>query len=398
MASEFDSMIAKMLASKEFFPSKERRALFNYLWANRDRLSPSIDIWEGALHSVSRSKDKDDANYDYDNSVRQSCQTLKRQLDKYFAGTSRGYYFHLPPAERGEGYRLEIIRLDDPDSPTLAFWRPHIEQKNVTLIYPQPMVYLDVQTGGYMRFLDTNPKHHTRDAALDEIEKRHPEELAKLCGTEVRERLRPMHMYVSVGDMAALDSLADWFHVYPFMTVRKQPSHSITSLKGISPVLIGTPRANRLIETLMHSEEAHHLRYRHHTTLGHVAVRDATAQEKEVLKGFSVYEENGCTVIPVAPMALSAVRRRLIIVARMPKPGGAGAVTIISSDTSQAMEPMAVALTLEAGQRSDKKPQMPLILKAFGWPERPLPASFEMIFSVKIAPGGFDMKPRPRSY
>ncbi len=98
MASELDALATKMLASKEFFPAKQRTALFKYLWENRDRVSPAIDIWEGALHPVSGSKDKDEAQYDYDRTVRQSCRDLKTALQRYFAeATHAGGISTCPP-------------------------------------------------------------------------------------------------------------------------------------------------------------------------------------------------------------------------------------------------------------------------------------------------------------
>src|ERR1035438_3901267 len=105
MASELDALAAKMLGSKEFFPSRERTALFNYLWANRHKASSAIDIWEGALHAISRSKKKDKpiVEYNYNASVRQSCFDLKGALNRYFANATQGCYFDLPPAKREIG-------------------------------------------------------------------------------------------------------------------------------------------------------------------------------------------------------------------------------------------------------------------------------------------------------
>ena len=390
MASELDALAARMLASKDFFPAPVRTALFNYLWANRDRVSPAIDIWEGALHEISRSKKKNEAEYDYETVVRQSCDDLREAFRSYFASVTRGWYFDLPPAKRGVGYRLNIFRLYDPPIATMTFWGPHVEQKNVVLVFAQPMCYLDIESGCYLRFLNTNSQSGVRDEALSELEKRHPEELQKWFGTAARERLRPAHIFVGIGEMAALDALTTWFQTYPFVTVQKVANESITTLRGISPILIGSPRTNKFIRTFLNSEEGHHFRYRHHETIGYIAIKDAGPEEKAALSEFSLYEENGSTVVSVRPMSLSAVRTRLVVLTRMPKPGGPGSVTMISSDTSLAIEQVALALTIDEGQQTEKKPQIGQILKSLGWPHHPLPASFEVLFSVKIAPGGLD--------
>jgi integrase len=49
IAKQFDNVTATPLTPE-------------HLWANRDRVSPAIDIWEGALHPISHSKDKDEAH------------------------------------------------------------------------------------------------------------------------------------------------------------------------------------------------------------------------------------------------------------------------------------------------------------------------------------------------
>jgi hypothetical protein len=66
----------------------------------------------------------------------------------------------------------------------------------------------------------------------------------------------------------------------------------------------------------------------------------------------------------------------------MPNPGGTNSVTMISSDTTLAIQQVAMALT-------DNK-QTYQILTKLGWPEEPLPPSFEMLFSVQIGAGDID--------
>jgi hypothetical protein len=201
--------------------------------------------------------------------------------------------------------------------------------------------------------------------------------------------------------MLALDALTAWFQRYPLVAVKKIPSESINMLKGISPILTGSHRSNKFIGILLNSTEGGHLRYRQHEVkVGYLAIKHAedlekAAAEKAALAAAAVskippYEENGCTVVPVDPITLSARRTRFAILTRMPKPGGGGSITMICSDTWLAIEQVALALTSEEAKPGEDQPQIVTILKALGWPERALPASFEVVFSVKIAPGGFE--------
>jgi hypothetical protein len=267
------------------------------------------------------------------------------------------------------------------------------------------------------------------EEALSDLEKHHAAELQQWYGDHtklqpgpdlrkffddvVRQRLRPTHNFVGNGEMLGLDALAAWFHKYPFVAVEKVPNLSINTLKGISPILTGSHRTNKFIDGLLDSPEGSHLRYRlHETKVGYLTIThtdDKPRIREEIAKtevcGLPTYEEeekeNGRTimrtVVPVEPITLFAERTRFAILTRMPKPGGKGSVTMISSDTALAIEQIALALTVEEDQHPDSKPQAANILSALGWPKHPLPASFEIVFSVRIAPGGFeDIADAPR--
>lgn len=92
-------------------------------------------------------------------------------------------------------------------------------------------------------------------------------------------------------------------------------------------------------------------------------------------------EEEGQTIAG-NKAELPAVRDRLAIVHRMPTPEGKGTITMISSDTSLAIQQVALALT-DDGQAG-------AIMDKTGWTETTLPKSFEMLFGVRISPANIE--------
>lgn len=102
----------------------------------------------------------------------------------------------------------------------------------------------------------------------------------------------------------------------------------------------------------------------------------------------STRPEEGNNLIAGSGMTLSVKRTRLALLTRMPNPESESqAITLITSDTTLAIQQVAHAITND----NELKP----ILATLGWPEKPLPPSFEMLFSVDIAPSGVDDNASP---
>ena len=379
---ELDSLVASIIESTEFRGAPQRGALLNYLWQNRGEYSKPLDIWEGALHEYSRSKHKDEAEYNFEDSVRQSCLELRKSLHRYCAGLNEGWGFMLPSGTPGRGYQLQPVPLNKYGASN-EFWRGHAEAESIVLVYTEPTFYYDILKDGYIRFLDTNPQSDDKELALAELERRHGEELQGRDGIAIRERLRPTHVYVGIGEVAALEMLSQWFYERAGLQVQKVASGKISSVSKCAPILLGNMRTNRFISSFLRSREGQHFHYRlHETMIGHVAIENADDKEIKALGGFSPSRDEKGRTVAGQRATLSAVRDRFAVLTRMPNPGGTNSVTMISSDTTLAIQQVAMALT-------DNK-QTYQILTKLGWPEEPLPPSFEMLFSVQIGAGDID--------
>jgi hypothetical protein len=381
-------------------PAPNRLAIFDYLWEHQVEKVTAGQLWENVLQKRNLSlSDAPPDEFDSEGNTRQLCTELRKSLIRFFTPERCWhwqYHIELPKSSRHMPYQLKVTPLTD--SPTMAFWRPHVDENNVTLVYSQPIFYWDIQQEGYIRFLNTNAHSGTYDEAFDELESRHGDEMRKWYGeTPARKRLRPGRVFVGMGEMAAMDMLAEWFHRWPWLKVEKKPNEAVPAFRGISPVLLGSQRISKHIYTLLNSPAGQQFRYRlHDTRIGYGVVRNAKREEKPILEQFAKdvvklpLQENGDTVIPVSPMALTAERTRLAILTRIAKSGNSGTVTMISSDTTLGIQEVARALTTEEYRTDGEKPLVTEILEAFGWPKHPLPAAFEVLFSVEIARHGVD--------
>ncbi len=394
---KLDGVLAEL--RQHLAPAPNRLAIFDYLWKRPNEKVTAGELWKNVLDQRSLMGTKR-AEIDPEGNTRQLCTELRKSLIKFFTPERRWrwqYHVELPRSSRHVPYQLKVTCLAD--SPTMAFWRPHVDENNVTLIYAQPIFYWDIQAEGYIRFLDTNAHGGTDEDAFSELENGHRDELRKWCGeTPARQRLRPGRVFVGMGEMAALDMLAEWFRRWPWLNVEKKPNEAVPVFRGISPVLLGSERTSKHIRTLFKSPAGQQFRYRlHDSKIGHGVIRRAKPEEKEKVMEFakaagqlSLPEENLDTVIPVTPMALTPARSRLIILTRMPKSGNSGTITTICADATLGIQEVARALTTEEHRPSGEKALIVEVLEALGWPERPLPDAFEVLFSVEIARRGVD--------
>lgn len=382
---EVETLVKGVRESAAFRVAPQRAALFNYLWDHRDEATLSGDIWDEVLLAFNRSKRKDKPEFDLSQNVRERCRDLRAALIDHFADVRDGWRIDLPPAVQGEGYRLALLPRTDPHKATFSFWQPHFQSGDVVLIYAHPIFYYDINDGFYLRFLDTNAEVTNREAALVELDRLHNEQLKKWYGGFPKDSLRPTHVYVGIGEVAALDLLSEWFAQRPFIRVKKAVSDQISSVKSFAPILLGSFRSNRFINAFLGSEEGQHFGYRIHESLvGHIAISKPSAEETALLQRFQARADNdGGRLIAGSPASTSPVRDRFVVVTRMRNPGSKTRyVTIISSDTSLAIQSVAQLLTDDD--------QITEMMHAMGWPASALPSSFEILLSVRIAPGNMD--------
>jgi hypothetical protein len=381
-----------------FSRAPQRLDVFDYLWPERSdgerqgRTVSADELWTNVLEKQSTSNQKRGESDRDDNSsnARQVCNSLRDDLEKFFTPETRWRYqlhIELPKASARVPYQLKVYELKD--TPTMAFWRPHMSGNTIDLVYAQPMFFIDIKTGSHWRFLNTNPKEQKK--AFAELAEQHADELIKLYGSieAARERLRATHAYLGMGDVAALHAIATWFYQWPWMKAERTADSHTHSLKGKSPVLIGSERTNRHISGNL---DAAHCAYRlDDNELFHVRIDDPTQQERAALSNLfpsSPPREEDRGIVAGSGMTLSVKRTRLALLTRLPNPESKGnVVTAITSDTTLALQQVAHAITNDDELRP--------MLESFGWPESPLPPSFEMLFSVDIAPGGVDDNASP---
>jgi len=365
-------LIDDILSTSAFKKASLRSKLLSYLSDHRERYVPSDEIMTQVFGLT-------EAHLKSEERVRERTKDLRDALEEFDLVTDLPQVCTLPNATQGEGYKL---RFDprDPLSPAKVFWRAHLGKYPPILVYTEPMFFYDIVTGGYMRFLDVNPES-IGETAITELDARHGAELRKQYGSSLEERLRPTRIYVGLGEVAALDILGVWFSQKAFIHVAKEASDRIAVLRG-SPILLGGSRTNKLIDSYLNCEEGRHFGYRlHETKFKFVSIANATEAEKSSLAKFSITQEGEYT--HAGNMAtLSQVRDRLVIVHRMLVPGSKRTVTMISSEATLGIRQVACALT--------EKDQVAPIVKALANGDGSLPNSFELLFSVRIAPGNME--------
>jgi len=147
-----------------------------------------------------------------------------------------------------------------------------------------------------------------------------------------------------------------------------------------SPIVIGTARTNPAVASIMGSRAAEFLSYRlHPEKFAWVRIRDFSEQSDiaKALKSLdSTPDAIGDFLTPHAEITVG-------IVSRIANPAGAGAMTFICSDGIFTTRQIAAALT-------DEK-QLRRIFQKMGWRlDQKVPETFEMMFLVRLWPGGMD--------
>ena len=367
MARDPEQLMERILQSPPFVKAKKARKLLAFLVKNRDRIVSGPEISKELWNLPGNQHDGEH--------VRERVHDLRERLRRIEEVTDSTFYFEIPDAAVCGGYRVAFPERKG-RAASAGFWRPHTKADDVRVIYPEPVFYFDPITAKYIRYYDTNPSEYR--SAVGELEARHGKDLCPLYGLPLSEHVAPRCVFVGIGEVAALDMLAEWFLHRSFLKVRRQASSRTTSVLEGCPILIGSERTNHFIEELLNSEEGQEFGYRLHADIGFVTIRNAKEKEKAALQKFSVREENDGQIVAGHAPTLSIKRDRLAILYRMPTPGGRGTITMISSDTSLAVQQVAKVLTddEEAGN----------IMQLTGWSELTMPRSFEMLFAVRVAP------------
>lgn len=363
------SLVERILSTKPFINAGKRRKLLIYLYENRDRFIGGKEISHEVLGTPAT---KDEYMYDAGR-VRERCMDLRDALKRYAESASDRWICELPEGTRGEGYRLEFRPRNSMVSATEAFWAPHLESpEDIVVICGDHLFFFDPSQNTVFRVYDLNI-----DGDKDEIRSALKSAYPKLH----RQNLEPSHnFYLSTGEVHAYEILQKWIYHKSGVLVPRFTGREVHpgKIHRSSPVLLGRPATNRFMKSILDSPQAEHLAYRVHTSIGAVHISNPTPEEAERLsKRFPFSREGTLGPVPNWESAFG-------IVSRLPNPGGYSAVTIISYHY------YAKVVTQIIEELTNEK-LASLLLHQMNWePGDRLPESFEMLFSVKLAPGNIE--------
>jgi hypothetical protein len=372
-----NSLAKTILALPDLRVAPQRTALFQYLWTHRDEYSRPIDIWEEALHELSKSKKKDDQDYDFEEAVRQQCLDLRRFLRKYFARATRGWCVLLPNAVERRGYQLQCIKLDDPESITLAFWKAHLTPPpNVAVVYPEQLFYQDWPEHFTFRYFHLNAEQESR--ALEELKAQYPE--------MYKDSLIAAYPYVAAGDVEARDLIVRWFAEHTLVKVQQAITRRMDdrAIAESSLILFRSAASNRMIADILRSSEAKHLAFRlqaggvsvNGRRYGRVMVKEHKDEKirADELERFAPY--NPVRIGSEWQLDFSPEKGvELAILSRVRNPHAETAVTILNTDSGRAVEQIARLLTDEERMRAG--------VKDLKFPV-PYPESFEILYAIPV--------------
>ena len=306
----------------------------------------------------------------------QSCLDLRAELDDYNRNNAERWHCGLPDAVRGEGYQLRFVKAPQHSPATNLFWEAHRSSgREITAVCDPLLFFHDFPNGKLFRFVDTNIEEPSRSKALAELKSLHHDDFSN--------ELHPGHFYVELGAILAAKSIREYFWREGRLRVPMVLSKEMTrrQLLDSSRVLIGTVRTNNFMRQIFSSPaDTGMVAYRldpDHFAWVTIDTRKVSGVESLEKLGMTTDATGkGVLITPSEGMTLG-------IVTRIVNPDGHGAITFISSDASLNLKQMAQALT-------DEKQLQRIFMQMGRSLDDPLPASLEMLFLVRLAPGNLD--------
>ena len=359
--NEKRDLILRMLASASFAGTTSLSALLRFLWTNRTKSVVAKDV----------NLVKENGTWD-DSYVRERIHALQERIAEYFAQSpNEKIQCVLPKANKARGYQLQFLKTDGILA-CRSFWAAHVGSEREIDVVLEPMLfYWDDDDGIMMRFMNANIEGTDRESALAVLKKHHEQ--------HHKESLIPGHIYIEVGSVLAAEAIRDFLRVegkHTHVVVNKQTQRE---WQQGSPILIGNERTSAPVKRILRSVPEGSLAYRldEHRYAG-IALEKPTPEEIEALEKIGVRPDaDGNFWTPLTKGTFGIVRR-------IPNPfGGDGVMTLISADGTLTTRQIAAALVDEV--------QLRPIFAKLGWRfDKPLPATFEILFFVRLWPGGFD--------
>ncbi len=380
---EWSALVKEILRSQAFRRAPLRAELLKYLFAN-------VHKPQGVSRKTLAAEVFKTDRYD-EGAVGERCLDLRQALKEYAesgAGQVQTWRCDLPPAVPSEGYRLRFVNRVAAPGTTGAFWQAHLSPaRDILIVYNEPLFYRDDVEQTVTRYLDINhdQTQTDREVALNELKAKRPK--------VHKPKLHPSYLYLLSGEVAARDCIQNWFEIVAGVKAQARIGRRVTSpeIAQSSPVLLGNLRTNSFMRNILESSYGEHLDYRVDPEgFGKITIRKVREQEKEVLGRHCkscIRETQGENLL--LESASEANRDVFGIVTRIPNPyDNEGAVTIISSDHTRAVEQIAHMLTSE-NRLSGANAQA-------NWPaDEPMPACFQCLFAVRLGPVNMDTEAKP---
>jgi len=382
--NEWSALLKDILRTREFKRAPLRTQLLSYLFER-------IHKPQGISRRVLAEEVFKSARYD-EGAVGERCLDLRNALKDYGesgTGQVQKWRCELPAAVPSEGYRLRFINQVAAPGATGAFWQAHLSPaRNILIIHNEPLFYRDASVETITRYIDINLDHAqmTREIALEALRSRRP--------AEYREELYPSYLYLLSGEVAARDYIAEWFEAVAGVKTQSRIARRLSSpeIAQSSPVLLGNLRTNSFIRSFLESSHCQHLDYvlAPQKQFGVIEIRNVNAQEEQLIGGQNLRSSrsnHGNSLL--LKSSFEANEDVYGIVTRIPNPyDEEGAVTIISSDSTRAVEQIAHTLTSEH--------RLSAVSIQTGWHnEGPKPTCFQCIFAVRLGPVNMDTEGRP---
>ncbi len=381
---EWSALVKEILHTPEFRRAPLRCELLRYLFAHVHKL-------QGVSRKTLAADVFKSVRYD-EGAVGERCMDLRNALKSYAEsgpGQVQTWRCELPAAVPAEGYRLRFVNQVAAPGVTGAFWQAHLSPaRNVLVIYNEPLFYRDEAEQAVTRYLDINhdQPQTDRELALNLLRTKRP--------AAYKQNLHPSYLYLLSGEVAACQAIEAWFETVAGTRAQGRIGRRLTppEIAQSSPVLLGNLRTNSFMRSILESAYCKHLDYRlDPDVFGKILIRNATGDEGEL---FARQRDHGSSVRKIRGNGLSlqsaseANQDVYGIVTRIPNPyDNEGAVTIICSDHTRAVEQIAYLLTSEqrlsnANLSSD-------------WPAERMPACFQSLFAVRLGPVNMDTEAKP---
>jgi len=377
---QWSALVKTILRTPEFKRAPLRTELLRYLFER-------IHKPQGMSRKIIATEVFKSTQYD-EGAVGERCLDLRNALKEYAEsgpGQVQKWRCELPPAVPSEGYRLRFINQVAAPGTTGAFWQAHLSPaRNVLIVYNEPLFYRDGSDQTITRYLDINhdQTQFSRETALQELKEQRP-------GAH-KEGLYPSFLYLLSGEVAARDYIEEWFASVAGVKAQARIARRMTTaeIAQSSPILVGNLRTNSFMRNVLQSAHCEQLAYNlHPEKFGTVVIKDANEKELELTAGNRKRsrQKNDLHLETTS----DANQDVYGIVTRIPNPyEDEGAITMISSDYTRAVEQIAHTLTSEhrfAGMSTQ-----------VGWSaDEPLPACFQCLFAVRLGPVNMDTEARP---